>query len=865
MDILDKYEYKLKLDEIETLAGQKNYAAAAQIADGINWRKVRNVNSLMLVGEIYQQNGRYEDSKELFLMAYDRSPIGKKIIYRLAEIAIEAKQFDEAQEYYDEFVEIAPHDTLKYILRYHLSRAKGEPITEQIAILSELKEQEYTEEWAFELAYLYHQAGMTDKCIEACDELILWFGDGPYVEKALELKMLYQPLSPDQEEKYRQFRKKRDGIIEVRPDEYLESGEIINDTIDIPEVQVNADRYNTQNLQEELARGIQQIMDATEKETVHDTMDSIKKMVEEIPYLQPLLSEERPVTEQELPAQYETDEEIDGSLNLNFQEILEEEYDGQISLSLPERSEHEPQVRGQMTIEDILAEWEKTKRAAEAAMEDAQQRKLESAKARALQEAGDIMDRLTAVIPQLDAGATTKELVEQAYENQSPESVERASRALADANECLQQQIDRLQGEVDEAPATASIDDALAAELAAEGLEMYEDDVPAASDVPQEAETLDEPEPAQPQQSVVSRELKHPVKMTSAAASFPDISQILSTKPFHGEAVAEPEAEVHTEPAADADTKTADTEAADEVDHFGKMMSDWEAMKDPTTPLPEINMDLFGENEKQEEAHTPSLFNGIHKFDTEMAKRFSYFTKVDGMEAQICRALTGCGAYLDGMNPGIYGNLVIEGASGCGKTMLATNLVKTLQQKTHKPGKQIGKINGDALNHKDIPALLEKIAGGCLIIERVGELSRETEGRLSMYLAEHPGELLVILEDSKDEINKALGRHEGFAQKFGQKISIPYFTNDELVEFAKTYAAENGYGIDAMAVLALYKRISSIQKLDQATTLVEVKEIVDEAIDHVERGSLKKMFGILTSKRYDENNYVVLREKDFEE
>ena len=860
MDILDKYEYKLKLDEIETLAGQKNYAAAAQIADGINWRKVRNVNSLMLVGEIYQQNGRYEDSKELFLMAYDRSPIGKKIIYRLAEIAIEAKQFDEAQEYYDEFVEIAPHDTLKYILRYHLSRAKGEPITEQIAILSELKEQEYTEEWAFELAYLYHQAGMTDKCIEACDELILWFGDGPYVEKALELKMLYQPLSPDQEEKYRQFRKKRDGIIEVRPDEYLESGEIINDTIDIPEVQVNADRYNTQNLQEELARGIQQIMDATEKETVHDTMDSIKKMVEEIPYLQPLLSEERPATEQELPVEYETDEEIDGSLNLNFQEILEEEYDGQISLSLPERSEQEPQVRGQMTIEDILAEWEKTKRAAEAAMEDAQQRKLESAKARALQEAGDIMDRLTAVIPQLDAGATTKELVEQAYENQSPESVERASRALADANECLQQQIDRLQGEVDEVPATSSIDDALAAELAAEGLEMYEDDVPAASDVPQEAETLDEPEPAQPQQSVVSRELKHPVKMTSAAASFPDISQILSTKPFHGEAVAEPEAEMHTEPAANADT-----EAGDEDDHFGKMMSDWEAMKDPTTPLPEINMDLFGENEKQEETHTPSLFNGIHKFDTEMAKRFSYFTKVDGMEAQICRALTGCGAYLDGMNPGAYGNLVIEGASGCGKTMLATNLVKTLQQKTHKPGKQIGKINGDALNHKDIPALLEKIAGGCLIIERVGELSRETEGRLSMYLAEHPGELLVILEDSKDEINKALGRHEGFAQKFEQKISIPYFTNDELVEFAKTYAAENGYGIDAMAVLALYKRISSIQKLDQATTLVEVKEIVDEAIDHVERGSLKKMFGILTSKRYDENNYVVLREKDFEE
>lgn len=915
---MDKYEYKLKLDEIETLAGQKNYAAAAQIADGINWRKVRNVNSLMLVGEVYQQNGRYEDSKELFLMAYDRSPIGKKIIYRLAEIAIEAKQFDEAQEYYDEFVEIAPHDTLKYILRYHLSRAKGEPITEQIAILSELKEQEYTEEWAFELAYLYHQAGMIDKCIEACDELILWFGDGPYVEKALELKMLYQPLTHDQEEKYRQFRKKRDGIIEVRPDEYLESGEIINDTIDIPEVQVNADRYNTQNLQEELARGIQQIMDATEKETVNDTMDSIKKMVEEIPYLQPLLAEERPESQVEFPVEYETDEEIDGSLNLNFQEILEEEYDGQISLSLPQRSEQEPQVRGQMTIEDVLAEWEKTKRAAEAAMEDAQQRKLESAKARALQEAGDIMDRLTAVIPQLDAGATTKELVEQAYEEQTPESVERASRALADANELLQEQIDRLQDAdmptepvavedavipsepvvvedatipvesemvetteseepetvepeqpvmaeqppvpeaepVDEL--TKSIDDALAAELAAEGLEMYEDDVltvpaePVAAqetEIPVEPEPTETAEPEQPQQSVVSRELRHPVMSSSVASSFPDLSNILSTKPFHQESVPEPDGEpAETEP----------------VDRFGKMLSDWEAMKDPTTPLPEINMDLFGESEKKE-PEQPSQFNGIHKFDTEMAKRFSYFTKVDGMETQICRALTGCGAYLEGMNPGVYGNLVIEGASGCGKTMLATNLVKTLQQKTHKPGKQIGKINGDALNHKNIPELLAKISGGCLIIERVGDLTRETEGKLSVYLEQHPGELLVILEDSKDEIAKALGRHEGFAQKFAQRISIPYFTNDELVEFAKTYAAENGYGIDAMAVLALYKRISSIQKLDQATTLVEVKEIVDEAIDHVERGSLKKMFGILTSKRYDENNYVVLREKDFEE
>lgn len=880
---MDKYEFKLKLDEIETLAGEKNYAAAAEIADSINWKKVRNVNSLMLVGEVYQQTGRYEDSKELLLMAYDRSPIGKKIIYRLAEIAIEAGQFDEAQEYYDEFVEIAPHDTLKYVLRYRMSQAKGEPVTSQIAILNELKEQEYTEEWAFELAHLYHQAGMTEKCIEACDELILWFGDGPYVEKALELKMLYQPLSPEQENKYKQFRRKRDGVIEVRPDEYLESGEIINNTIKIPEVHINADRFNTQNLQEELARSMQQIMDATEKETVHDTMDSIKKMVEDIPYLQPLLAEEAPPDEPSMPPEYETEEEIDGSLNLNFQEILEEEYDGQISLALPNGFTSEPQVRGQMTIEDVLAEWEKTKRAAEAAMDDARQRKLLSAKKRALQETGDLMERLAAVIPQLDAGATTKDLVEQAYGEVTPESVERASRALADANERLQEEIDRLQaGHTDEIPKpdtdigqpddvagqetqnTDGIDQALAAELEAEGLQMYEEPEP---------EPVKAPE--KPQQSGVQRELSHP-SAAYATKPFPDISGILSKPAFGGAAAHVPEIDVTQEPEEPAPGVEAEQKpegsvpeeaaAEDETqeDTIDKLLSDWEAMKDPTTPLPEISMDLFEDSAERPEKTSVS-FNGISKLDAEMRKRFSYFAKVDGMESQICRALTGCGAYLISAGHEQGGNLVIEGASGCGKTMLATNFVKTLQQMVDKPGKQMGKINGDALNHKDIPSLMEKISGGCLVIEHVGELTRETEGKVSAYLDEHSAELLVILEDDKDNIAKALGRHDGFAAKFRERITIPYFTNDELVEFAKTYAEENGYGIDAMAVLALYTRISNIQKLDQATTLVEVKEIVDEAIGRVEKGSLKKMFGILTSKRYDENNYVVLHEKDFED
>ena len=210
---MDKYEYKLKLDQMKSFTAENNYKAAAEIADTINWHKIKNVNALIKAGEIYENVGRYEESRDILLMAYDRSPIGRMIIYRLAEVAIKMGNCEEARDYYQEFVEIAPHDNLKYVLRYEISKAEGADLQTLIGILEELKEQEYSEEWAFELACLYHKAGMSEKCIDACDELILWFGDGPYVERALELKMLYQPLTRQQEEKYRQFRLKKEGVV----------------------------------------------------------------------------------------------------------------------------------------------------------------------------------------------------------------------------------------------------------------------------------------------------------------------------------------------------------------------------------------------------------------------------------------------------------------------------------------------------------------------------------------------------------------------------------------------------------------------------------------------------------------------------
>lgn len=807
---MDKYEYKLKLDEIKNLMAKKQYTEAAEIADSINWRKVRNVNALMKAGDIYAQIGRYDEAKEILLMAYDRSPIGRMIIYKLAEIAIKTKDFDEAQEYYDEFVEIAPHDNLKYILRYEMNKAKGAGLDVLIQILEELKEQEYTEKWAFELAYLYHQAGRSEECINACDELILWFGDGPYVEKALELKMLYQPLNRAQEDKYRQFKQRKDGIVEVRPEDYLESGEIIKEPVQIKPVTTNAEKFNTVNLQEELARSMQQIMNATEKEEVADTMQGIKKIVEEIPYLQIPQDEE---AQKERFADIPTDEEIDGSLKINFQEMLGEDYDGQMRMVVPEKSALEAQITGQMSIQDILEEWEKTKRAAEKALQEAEQQKLESAKAKALAEAGDIMERLADVIPQLDAGLTSKELLEKEYLGKLPE--EEAGQLVANMNDILQQQIDSI------SQANAKIDEFLAAGApgqngeaaagAAGAMEIPEGEDIAAADEEEPAGTEEMTE-LSPEEELPEIALPDDIAEEVAATESEEVLPKIQLEP-------------------EAETEDAKPEE-----------------KLPEIAEPDLDEDNIGERKP------------ITHLSKEQKAIFTYFVPVSGMEPQICQAMEGS---IEHLEKGIKGgNILIQGARGSGKTVLATALVKAIQNEIGKPGKRVGKIDAVSLNQKNIPELLKKVAGGCLIIEKIGGINRETAVKLSLALEADDTGILVIAEDTREGITKAMGRDESFARRFTEKITLPIFTSDELVSFAKSYAHELTYEIDEMAVLALYNRISNIQRLDRATTLTEVKEIVDEAIANSEKFSIKKVF---FSKKYKDDDYVILHEKDFEE
>lgn len=792
---MDKYEYKLKLEQLKNLVAEKDYKTAVEIADTINWRKVKSASTLCMVGEIYDRNKRYEDSREILLMAYDRSSVGRNIIYRLTLVALKMGNIEEAKEYYDEFLEIAPYDNLRYVLRYEIAKVGGASLGEQIDILEEFKEREYTEEWAFELAYLYHRAGNSERCVAICDELILWFGDGKYVEKALELKMLYQPLNKFQEDKYRQFKQRKEGIVEVRPTDMLESGEIVRETVQIPKVTANTGKFNTVNLQAELAKSMQQIMDASSQETVTDTMDNIKKMVEEIPYLQMPAEEEG--AEEEKYGHIESDEEIDGSLKINFKEMLAEDYDGQISLFVPESGNREPQVNGQMSIEDVLSEWERTKRAAEAAMETARQRKLESAKAKALQEAEGIMERLTDVMPKLDAGVSPQELMAEHY----------------------------LQG-TGELPEVKLPEDLLEeVPLPEETAEPAETAQAVEPEAEEELPTIAEPEDLEEPQELSEPE-EAPEKVPEPTINLEEVQQALEEETLQA---VEKEQQEREESSSE---EYLESLLKNEVEFPKEEIELAKILEEPITEL----------NEEQKEI-------------------FSYFVPVTGMEQQLCQVLEGTLHRRGNSNTSATGNILIMGGRGSGKTVLATDIIKAIQKSSKQSNGKIGKIAAASLNQKDLSQLLKKVAGGYLIIEKAGDMSQETVTKLSLLMEQDTQGLMIIMEDTRAGIEKVLGRDANFTRKFTERIKIPVFTSDELVEFAKAYALEQECEIDDMGILALYNCISNIQKLDEATTLTEVKEIVDTAIDHADRGGLRKLFG---GKKYSPEGYLYLREKDFE-
>lgn len=902
---MDKNEFKTKYDEIKQLIKEGRTDEALDIVESTNWRKVHNVNALVKASEVCEEAGRLEEARELLYMAHDRSPIGRMIIYHLAILCVKLGDLDEAKEFYDEFVEIAPHDSLKYIIKYQINKAKGADYTTLIGILEELKEHDFLEEWAYELAYLYHKTMQVDKCIDLCDEIILWFGDGPYVERALEMKMIYQPLDKMQEDKYRHFQQRRDGVTEIRANEILHSGEIVHETMAIPQVELPAERFNTVNLQAEIKKNIDEIMRATEAEAVSENMENIKTLVEEIPYLQ--VNEQSDAIAEE---QKQAKQELDESLKDTFNEYLAEEYDGQISLLVPESKEVEQQVDGQMTIEDVMEEWEKTRRAAEAALQEAEQQKLESAKNIALKEASQIMDRLEEAIPKLDAGARPTDLLKEEYMAKQDEA---SSEPVKDRTE-------------DPAPAVFQIPKVAADGVMGVGLEIPVVD-PASAHIIKGEESSEAPSIVKSVEPDASEEWHPPVledqdeKADPAQeASLPEeadleevtdvdykeaskivadvndmlqqeIDRIMANEGQEEVRHLEEEtlaSEVAEEIAPDveeddlpeitlpedlqefvAEAETAESEVGPQEAVAEEAMPSRE-QEVAEEPLPEIADVVLDPEEMAELLDENVLERAISEempeltLSEEEKEIFSYFMPINGMENTICQALTGVRYRLENKKNSASGNIIIQGGVGSGKTMLASNLIKVLQIETDKLTGNVGKIDAEQLNKKDVALVLSKVSGGCLIIEGAGRLSERTQETMRQLMSQENCDVLVLMEDQKKRIDKMLSHNSAFAAMFTEKITIPIFTIDELVNFGKVYALEEGYVVDEMAILAMYNRINLIQRVDHPTSLIEVRDIVESAIDKAEKGGIKAMFSRFGSKRYDEDGNLILREQDFE-
>lgn len=938
---MDKYEYKLKLEQIQNLFAAGDYLTAAEMADTINWKKVRSSTTLCMVGEIYEKTGKYDACREVLLQAYDHSPIGRNIVCQLAEVAIKAKHVDEAEEYYNEFLEIAPKDNMRYVLAYEISCLKDQPLTDRIAILEELKEHEYTEKWAYELAVLYGQAELRDKCVETCDELILWFGDGEYVEKALDLKRLYQPLTPAQEDKYKQFREKK-GMVEISLPQSTERKNVIKEMVktaectseEASETTVTASKFNTSKLQEELAKSMRQIMNATEKETVADTMENIKKIVSDIPYLNgeheeeaehafdqekinaqvdrslkkdfhALMKEqeESEKEEQETPKQDIAKEEVKENADVAQSEIKEIKHTG-------EKTDAEEVASAQASIEEVLDEWKKTKRAAEAAMAAADQKKLEMSKENALLEAGQIMDRLKTLIPILSATPgedlpvpedtvaaklasddTMKAANEEAAENESaaaPEETENveASDDIASEDENTAAKAEATDSDIDVVMKSASAEnsadqaetsaveeaDSLAKEMAQENSEADDtaddtvstdtsdsvvvEDIAAAASADISGVTREMPD-LSAYQSRVSTETPDESADTEAGdAETTDTEAASETVPVSTEDRAD-EDELHVvESAPDEELEKMLVQATQmfvENANVEVPVGKAAAVSQDTGVLPEIKLpDDLKEEQK------------AYDLTEEQKELFSYFLPVPGMEDQIRQILLGAKSRLGNSVTSLTGNILIQGEEGSGKTVFATSLIKAIEKEVGNEDAKIGKISASSLNGKDFAALIPQIDGGYLIIDKAGELNRETALRMSQLMEQNTRGMVILLEDTRAGIRKAMQLDFGFAKKFTEKVDIPIFTIDELVEFGKSYAKEMECTIDQMGVLALYNRINNIQKLERATTLAEVKDIVDEAIENAEGGGIKKAFGSIFSKKYNENDYLILHEKDFE-
>ena len=959
---MDKSEYKLRAEEIKDLISRGEYAQAAEIADTIDWRRVKSVMMLCTISDLYKINRRYEDARDMLLLAYERRPGGRTICYSLCELSIKMEEYVQAIEYYKEFVQVAPKDPGRYILQYKLYEAQDVSLEERIAVLEELKKRDYREKWAYELAYLYHRVGLAARCVEECDELILWFGEGKYVIKAMELKMLHQPLTPEQQEKYdhrfdapgtQQYSQNyaqdpgygqnetydpnqgyvqdgsydpnqgyaqggsydpnqgyaqdgsydpnqgyaQDGSYDSNPDNVQEGAydQVIDDTrvyepvqpqqapaqpaeddFDIHVKTMDVGQYNTINLQAELAAGLREVLS---EDHAKETSDSITRSIvapmidpgdsdtesldypeiadvseddlepeteqmessevffgetgeigdlSQVPQVEteeilpeepvvarrtdvvPELSEVQKTPEvQEIVKEPETQKVPEAPVEppKELADVLAQESDGQISLVMPEAESIEKQITGQMNIEDILAEWERKKK------ENLEKRE-EEVRQHVLQQTGAMFTEFEQ--------AVRDGLLEKLEKEKAADTADTVAEDTTDTDE-----VEELE-EITEEPATE------------EPVEELTEAAPA-----EEAEQ--EPVEELPEEDTVEELAEEP-------AYEPEAEEF--------EESAEPEAEIYEQEEI-VDEEQAEPEGAMDDEPVEEPTAEAVESVDEETAREEIELtaeETPEAGEAPEQPERPAVERDkakVRALTREERELYAPFIQSRSAREQLVKAI-------DNISLAAYtGNVIITGEEGMDTLSLAKNMVREIQATDSNFSGKVAKISGHALNKKDTADTLSKLKNGALIICKASEMNDATANVLHKALQQESQGIVIILEDTKRDIDKFLEKHEKLRECFTARMDVEALSNNTLVAFGKQYAREMEYSIDELGELALHTRIEDMQTIDHVVTVVDVKQIVDEAIAHANKKTLKHFFDVLFAKRYDDEDMIILTEKDF--
>lgn len=872
MNILDKEEFRIKLEEINRLVEQKNYKDAMEVVDSIDWRRVKNVHTLCVVGEIYAANKRYDDSREIFLLAYHRAPIGRNILYRLIEVSLKMKDIDEAMEYYDEFLEVAPNDSTQYVLKYKIRKAEQAPLEEQIRILEDYKEKEFTERWSYELAKLYYQNGDTKKCLDLCDEMVLWFSDGKYVMKALDLKSRMGMLTGSEKEKYdRQFIPKLKTVEESEElkaespsEENTESAVVSEDdapvieSVDIDERDVNG----AESLQEKISKGIRDIFTGKKKEADND----LTKEEEETPaeavqeeMIKDISSEAEPTNVPELepedaiiPPPKTPGTSVFSTIEEKIENVTEQEIQKEEQGNPEEAAEDElPDVviENVEEEEDVPAVEEETAEAEEIpAVEEETVEVEEIPTVEEVSEPEEIEETVQekeTKLPELEIPEAMKNV---GMENPLHTEIPKAP------NICLPGAEDD-----DTQDFEFNLEDMILEAATAQGIEIPKEPI-VEEKTPVQEVTEEESEDYMTEEDLRSAEeefLNGPVKKEEPEEEIYDDLDSYEMEDDSYEDFGEEDG-YEDEDITELEDEDFFTDQYEEtIKPSRSSVKKSESRKARKAELEEEDMEqlLYTVEPKRKER---DIIPREKKMTSEEEKLFTYFAKVPGLREQIVDALYDAQICASDKTSRT-GNIIVMGGRETGKTRLISGLIPAICKQLNLEASKVAYVFADQINGKNIADIVRKMSGGFLVIENANQLTKETVNQLNKAMEFRTDGLIVIIEDEKIGMRKLIARFPKFTSKFTSMINIPVFTNDELVNFAKIYTRENGYTIDQMAMLSLYNLISTNQKEDQPMNIGAVKDIIDGAISK-SRGGLRKL---ISKKKVNQDGYLVLYEKDF--